>query len=66
MAESWMQGVLSAAIGELLKSGAVETSTLQLLNDIPNCDIDPAHPCSTGSVVSDTKNWFSVVQSLGI
>lgn len=35
-----------------------------MLNDVPNCDLDPRHPCSTGSVESDTATWFKWLDAL--
>jgi hypothetical protein len=64
MAESWAQGNLGAAAGELIRLGAVTTNTLFLLNDIPNCDIT-SRPCSTGSLASDNAYWFKVIDTLG-
>ena len=54
MAESWTMGTLAKGVGSLLAAGGATRDTLLLLNDVPNCDLDPTRPCSTGSVGSDT------------
>ena len=63
MAESWTQGTLVNGVESLISSG-FDRRRLLLLNDVPNCDLDPRHPCSTGSVESDTATWFKWLDAL--
>ena len=35
----------------------VTSTTLLLLDDIPNCDLEPTHPCATGTLVGDIDMW---------
>ena len=67
MAESWCQGVLRNAVRALLAAGGASTSTLLMLNDVPNCD-DASQPkrCSTGSLKGDTSAWFDDLDALGL
>ena len=67
MAESWAQGDLRSSVGAFLVAGGASTSTLLLLNDVPNCD-DASQPkrCSTGSVDGDTAAWFADLDALGV
>ena len=67
MGESWTQGDLRASVAAFLTAGGATTSTLLLLNDVPNCD-DASQPkrCSTGSVENDTAAWFADLDALGV
>ena len=67
MAESWCQGSLKTAVSALLAAGGATTSTLLMLNDVPNCD-DLSQPkrCSTGSLAGDTSAWFGVLDALNL
>ena len=67
MGESWAQGDLRDSVGAFLAAGGASTSTLLLLNDVPNCD-DASQPkrCSTGSVEGDTAAWFADLDALGL
>ena len=67
LAESWCQGSLLPGVQSLLATGAVTTSTLLLLNDVPNCD-DPTQPqrCSTGSLTTDDSQWFDWLEQAGL
>lgn len=64
MAESWTMGSLLGGARRLLSDGTAAADTLLLLNDVPNCDLDPAKKCSTGSVASDTAAWFAWLDEL--
>mmetsp|Transcript_7051 Transcript_7051/g.20837 ORF Transcript_7051/g.20837 Transcript_7051/m.20837 type:complete len:175 (+) Transcript_7051:2-526(+) len=65
MAESWAQGNLGVAAAELIRQGGATASTLQMLCDVPNCDLS-ARPCSTGNVDSDNDYWFRTINALGL
>jgi hypothetical protein len=64
--ESWVQGSLVPAVRLLWGSGVGNASSTLLLNDVPNCDLPPFHPCATGSLPGDDGAWFGLLQSLGL
>jgi hypothetical protein len=57
-------GSLEHAV-ETLRAAAPQLQIL-LLNDVPNCDLDPAHKCSTGSLQGDDDDWFRILDTLGL
>ena len=66
MAESWCMGTLLPDARSLLAAGGATKDTLLLLNDVPDCDLDPVKKCSTGSLASDTSTWFGWLDELGL
>ena len=64
LGESWAMGSLEHAV-ETLRAAAPQLQIL-LLNDVPNCDLDPAHKCSTGSLQGDDDDWFRILDTLGL
>eukprot|EP00041_Stephanoeca_diplocostata_P021564 m.503845 g.503845 ORF g.503845 m.503845 type:complete len:415 (+) comp21853_c0_seq18:89-1333(+) len=66
LGESWTMGTLVDAVETLLAFGTVPAREVVLLNDVPNCDLQSTFKCSTGSVASDTAQWFQWWQQLGL
>jgi len=66
IAESWVQGSLAGGVRALLAGGVVTASTLLLVDDVPNCDLEPSHPCSTGSLAGDVAAWGATLADVGL
>ena len=58
-------GSLQHAV-ETLRAASPLLRDVLLLNDVPDCDLDKAKKCSTGSLQSDDENWFGILGQLGL
>jgi hypothetical protein len=65
LGESWAMGSLQHAV-ETLRAACPLLRDVLLLNDVPNCDLDQAKKCSTGSLQSDDEDWFNILGRLGL
>jgi hypothetical protein len=66
-AESWVQGSLLGGVRTLIQRGIYSATSILLVNDVPNCDLySSSHPCSTGSLASDTSTWFGWLADAGL
>jgi hypothetical protein len=63
-AESWLMGSLRGGVEFLYSLGVVQNTSLLLLDDTPNCDMEPSHPCSSGSLSGDVSGWAATRRSL--
>jgi len=66
LAESWVMGSLVGGVKKLYALGVVTNQTLLLLDDTPNCDTQPSHPCATGSLEGDIAAWGAFLPQLAL
>lgn len=67
LAESWVQGSLVGGVKTMMARGAINSSSLLLISDVPNCDAFPRlHPCALGSLEADVTAWFEKLAQTGI
>jgi len=66
LAESWAMGSLQGGVKALYAAGVVSNETLLLIDDTPNCDTQPTHPCATGSLAGDLATWGAYLPGLGM
>ena len=66
LAESWVQGSLVGGVQALYALGTVGPATLLLVDDTPNCDLQPSHACATGSLEGDVAAYTEKLAALGL
>ena len=66
LAESWFMGSLHGGVTTLYKLGVVKNTSLLLLDDTPNCDVEPSHPCSSGSLSGDISGWAAIRRAVNV
>ena len=66
LGESWAMGSLVGAVNKLYALGVASNATLLLLDDTPNCDLQPSKPCSTGSLAGDIAAWGALLPRMGL
>jgi hypothetical protein len=59
-------GSLVGAVLDLYTLGVTTNKTTLLLDDTPNCDLQPSKPCSTGSLAGDIAVWGADLPKLGL
>lgn len=66
LGESWAMGSLVGAVQDLYTLGITTSATTLLLDDTPNCDLQPTKPCSTGSLAGDIAVWGADLPKMGL